>query len=61
MRFLYMVIFTRKPKKPQITKALYLVGIAGFEPAISRPPDVRFTGLSYIPNKAPKLREYFYL
>gem|GEM_PF-4723568 len=26
----------------------------GFEPPLSRPPDVRFTGLSYIPNSDRK-------
>ena len=48
-----------KTKKPCVSKAFDLVGIAGFEPALSRPPDERFTGLSYIPNKAANLIEYF--
>ena len=49
-----------KHKKPCVNKAFESVGIAGFEPAISRPPDVRFTGLSYIPNRAANLTDYFY-
>jgi hypothetical protein len=28
----------------------FFVGMRGFEPPISRPPDAHFAGLSYIPN-----------
>ena len=49
----------RETKKPCKNRALEVVGIAGFEPAVSRPPDVRFTGLSYIPKRAANLKVYF--
>lgn len=30
----------------------------GFEPPLSRPPDVRFTGLSYIPKRGAKVKHF---
>ncbi|CDQ10529.1 protein of unknown function [Acidithiobacillus ferrivorans] len=41
----------------QVTLKYNLVGIAGFEPAVSWPQTMRLTGLGYIPKrKAPKKR-----
>ena len=38
-----------KTKKPSKCLAFFLVGMTGFEPATTRPPDVYATGLRYIP------------
>ncbi len=40
---------SKKPLILLLAAFLYLVGIAGFEPAISCPPDKRLTGLGHIP------------
>ena len=37
-------------KKQRIERCFFCVGMTGFEPATTRPPDVYSTGLSYIPN-----------
>ena len=51
----YMTYVNLKPKskKAELFRVLpfqNVVGIAGFEPAISCPPDKRLTGLGHIPN-----------
>lgn len=38
-----------------ISRLLHFVGMTGFEPATTRPPDVYSTGLSYIPKDGANL------
>ena len=36
-----------------------IVGVTGFEPATTRPPDVYATGLRYIPIWATNIKDFF--
>ena len=44
-----MIEQNRRKQKSQANAWLFLVGMTGFEPATTRPPDVYATGLRYIP------------
>ena len=41
-----------------LRKSDVIVGMTGFEPATTRPPDEYSTGLSYIPKRGSKLSDF---